>query len=130
MPDEKTLSSLEIRSTIHKAGTLELSLVTTQIPEPDEGEVVVRVEASPINPSDLGMFFGPADMETAKASGTASAPIVTADVPAIFKSKNLGKPRRKSNVRNPLTVQKGNLAFRYNLLAAFCSSLNGGSPLC
>jgi NADPH2:quinone reductase len=82
MPDENTLSSLEIRSTINKRGTLELTLETTQIPEPGENDVVVRVEASPINPSDLGMFFGPADMSTAKASGTARAPIVSADVPS------------------------------------------------
>ena len=36
MPDENTLSSLEIRSTINKGGTLELALVSTQIPEPGE----------------------------------------------------------------------------------------------
>ena len=82
MPDEETLSSLEIRSTINKGGTLELALETTQIPEPGEDDVVVRVEASPINPSDLGVLFGPADMSTAKASGTPSAPIVSADVPS------------------------------------------------
>ena len=82
MSDENTLSSLEIRSTINQGGTLELALETTQIPEPGEDDVVVRVEASPINPSDLGMLFGPADMSTAKASGTASAPIVSADVPS------------------------------------------------
>ena len=81
MPDENTLSSFEIRSTVKKDGTLELALETTQIPFPGEDEVVVRVEASPINPSDLGLLFGPADMSTARASGTASAPIVTADIP-------------------------------------------------
>ncbi|MBW2695928.1 MAG: zinc-binding dehydrogenase [Deltaproteobacteria bacterium] len=82
MTDENTLSSREIRSKINKDGTLELALETTQIPMPSADEVVVRVEASPINPSDLGMFFGPADMSTAKASGTSSAPIVTADIPS------------------------------------------------
>ena len=51
------------------------------MPNPDPDEVVVRIEASPINPSDLGLLFGPADMSTAKASGTADAPVVTADVP-------------------------------------------------
>lgn len=81
MPDEKTLSSFEIRSTVKKDGTLELALETTQIPFPGEDEVVVRVEASPINPSDLGLLFGPAELSTARASGTASAPIVTADIP-------------------------------------------------
>ncbi|MBW2388925.1 MAG: zinc-binding dehydrogenase [Deltaproteobacteria bacterium] len=82
MSDESTLDSLEIRSMINQAGTLELSLETTQIPAPGADEIVVRVEASPINPSDLGLFFGPADMSTAKASGTARAPTVTAQVPS------------------------------------------------
>src|SRR5204863_1840437 len=44
-------------------------------------EVVVRVEASPINPSDLGLLVGAADMTTAKASGTREAPVITAKVP-------------------------------------------------
>jgi NADPH:quinone reductase-like Zn-dependent oxidoreductase len=42
---------------------------------------VVRVEAAPINPSDLGLLVGAADMSTAKASGTRDAPVVTAQVP-------------------------------------------------
>jgi NADPH2:quinone reductase len=42
---------------------------------------VIRVEASPLNPSDLGLLFGAADMSTAKASGTAERPVVTATVP-------------------------------------------------
>ncbi|MCH7869478.1 MAG: zinc-binding dehydrogenase [Myxococcales bacterium] len=82
MPGEETLTSREIRSKISKDGTLELSLASTQIPAPAEDEIVVRVEATPINPSDLGLLFGPADMTTAKSSGSASEPIVTADVPS------------------------------------------------
>ena len=50
-------------------------------PEPGPDEIVVRVEASPINPSDLGLLVGAADMTTAKASGTKDAPVITAKVP-------------------------------------------------
>ena len=75
-------SSRQIRSKITSDGKLELSLATVDIPDPGPDEVVVRVEASPINPSDLGLLFGVADMTTAKASGTAADPIVTADIPA------------------------------------------------
>ena len=53
-----------------------------ELPAPGPDEVLVRIEASPINPSDLGLFFGPADMTTAKASGTADFPVITADVPS------------------------------------------------
>jgi NADPH2:quinone reductase len=74
-------ASLQIRSTIHARGELEISLAETPIPEPGEGDVLLRMEAAPINPSDLGLLFGPADMTTAKASGTAQRPVVTAQVP-------------------------------------------------
>jgi NADPH2:quinone reductase len=72
----------QIRSEISSEGRLTLSLATVEAPEPGPDEVVVRIEASPINPSDLGLLFGPADMSTAKASGTSDDPVVTADVPA------------------------------------------------
>jgi len=71
----------QIRSEINREGRLTLSLATALVSDPGPDEVVVRIEASPINPSDLGLLFGPADMSTAKASGTADAPVVTADVP-------------------------------------------------
>jgi NADPH:quinone reductase-like Zn-dependent oxidoreductase len=76
-----TTTGLQLRSLISKSGELELSLVNVPTPEPAENEVVVRVEASPINPSDLGLLIGAADMATAKASGTRDAPVVTAKVP-------------------------------------------------
>jgi len=77
--DSKT--GLQLRSLIKKSGELELSLANVPVPEPKEDEVVVRVEASPLNPSDLGLLFGAADMSTAKASGTKESPVVTAKVP-------------------------------------------------
>ena len=52
------------------------------IPDPAPDEVVVRIEASPINPSDLGLLFGAADMSTATFHGTAALPVVTATIPA------------------------------------------------
>jgi NADPH:quinone reductase-like Zn-dependent oxidoreductase len=77
--DSKT--GLQLRSLIKNSGELEISLVEVAIPEPAEDEVVVRVEASPINPSDLGLLVGAADMSSAKASGTRDAPVITAKVP-------------------------------------------------
>ncbi len=73
--------ALQLRSIIRQDGTLELSLATMPIPQPKEDEVLVRVEASPINPSDLGLLFGAADPKTMRASGSADRPIVTASVP-------------------------------------------------
>jgi NADPH:quinone reductase-like Zn-dependent oxidoreductase len=72
---------LQLRSLLKKSGELEISLLNVPTPEPGPDEVVVRVEATPINPSDLGLLIGPADMSTAKVSGTKDAPVVTAKVP-------------------------------------------------
>jgi NADPH:quinone reductase-like Zn-dependent oxidoreductase len=77
--DNKT--GLELRSLIKKSGELELSLASVPISEPGPDEVLVRVEASPINPSDLGLLVGAADMSTAKASGSGDATVITAKVP-------------------------------------------------
>jgi NADPH:quinone reductase-like Zn-dependent oxidoreductase len=74
-------SSLQLRSLIKKSGELELSLQRIPTPEPAADEIVVRVEATPINPSDLGLLLGPADLATAKFAGTKESPVVTAKVP-------------------------------------------------
>jgi NADPH:quinone reductase-like Zn-dependent oxidoreductase len=79
MSDGKT--GLQLRSLIKKSGELEISLLDIATPEPGPDEVVVRVEATPLNPSDLGLLFGAADMSTAKASGTREHPVITAKVP-------------------------------------------------
>src|ERR1700732_1859221 len=76
-----TKTGLQLRSVIKNSGELEISLASVPTPEPGPDEVVVRVEASPINPSDLGLLIGAADMTSAKASGTKDAPVITAKVP-------------------------------------------------
>jgi len=76
-----TATGLQLRSLIKKSGELELSLVRVPTPEPAADEVVVRVEAAPINPSDLGLLTGPADMSTAKASGSGDNIVITAKIP-------------------------------------------------
>ena len=72
---------LQLQTLVTKEGTLELSLVKIPVPTPADDEVLVKVEAAPINPSDLGLLFGMADMSTAVASGTAEQPVITATIP-------------------------------------------------
>src|SRR5246127_5733061 len=74
-------TGLQLRSLIKKSGELEISLQNVPTPEPGPDEVVVRVEATPINPSDIGLLIGAADVSTLKASGTKEAPVITAKVP-------------------------------------------------
>ena len=81
MPPQIPSHALSMRSLIRSDCTLELSLAEVPVPVPGDGEVLVRVEAAPINPSDMGLLFGPADMTTAKEGGSDSPQRVTADVP-------------------------------------------------
>ena len=70
MSDATTTTGLQLRSLIRKTGDLELSLAVPT-PEPAADEIVIRVEATPINPSDIGLLLGPIDLNTAKQAGTA-----------------------------------------------------------
>ena len=71
----------QLRSTITSGGQLELSLIDVETPAPGPDQVVVRVEAAPINPSDLGLLLGPADVSQATASGSPDNPVLTAPIP-------------------------------------------------
>ena len=74
--------ALELRSLVTSHGTLELSLHDVPVPSPAGNEVLVRVEASPINPSDLGVLIAGADMSGATVAGTPERPVVTATLSA------------------------------------------------
>ena len=63
-----TDTSKQIRSEITSDGNLKISLESVDKPEPKDGEVLIKIEASPINPSDLGLLLGPADVSTLKVS--------------------------------------------------------------
>ena len=82
MSDAHKATGLELRSLIRKSGELELSLAKVALPEPAADQVLVKVEATPINPSDLGLLLGPADMTTVKSTGSGDGTVVTAKVPA------------------------------------------------
>ena len=77
-PDSRT--ALQLRSLVKKSGELEISLAEVLIPEPGPNELLVRIEAAPINPSDLGLLFSAADMTKAVASGTPERPVITAPI--------------------------------------------------
>ena len=81
MPAEIPATGLQLRSLVRADQTLELFLDTVEVPEPGPGEVVVRVEAAPINPSDLGLLLAGADVTAAVVGGSADRPVVTAPLP-------------------------------------------------
>jgi NADPH:quinone reductase-like Zn-dependent oxidoreductase len=93
-------TGLQLRSLIKASGELELSLARVAIDEPAADEVVVRVEASPINPSDLGLLVGAADLATAKLSGAGDSTIVTATVPQAAMKAMAGRVDQSMPVGN------------------------------
>lgn len=75
------VNGLELRSTVDEAGRLTLSLEEVTLSPPQGDELIVRVEAAPINPSDLGLLLGPADVTTLERSGSADRPVLRFEVP-------------------------------------------------
>ena len=73
-------TALQLRSVVDAEGTLRLSLQTVDVPVPSADQVLVRVDAAPINPSDLGLLFGGADMAAATFEGSGKSSTVTAPI--------------------------------------------------
>jgi NADPH:quinone reductase len=74
-------TGLQLQSLVTADGKLEVFLADVSVPEPGPDEVIVAVEAAPINPSDLGLLFAGADMTATVVAGTAERPVVTAPIP-------------------------------------------------
>ncbi|MFI4976780.1 MAG: zinc-binding dehydrogenase, partial [Caulobacterales bacterium] len=90
--------------------------------------VVVRVEASPINPSDLGLLLGPADIGAAKVTGTADSPVVTAPIAAQFMRAMGGRADESMPVGNEgagVVVKAGSSPAAQALLGKTVAILGG-----
>lgn len=70
----------QIRSLVTADGELQLSIATVDTPQPAEHEVLVRIDAAPINPSDLGLLLAAADVTRATSTGPADSPVVKAPI--------------------------------------------------
>ncbi len=77
-------TNIQLISTISADNKLTVSLQDIGMPQPNDDQVVVRIEAAPLNPSDLAILFSVADMSTAAQSGNEQNPVIIADVPAKF----------------------------------------------
>ena len=93
-------TGLQLRSTITSGGVLELTLVDEPVIAPAADEVLIRVEATPVNPSDQGLLFGAADLSTLSADGTADHPVVRAKVPQRAMRAMAGRMDRSMAVGN------------------------------
>jgi NADPH:quinone reductase len=121
-------TAVQLRSLIKRSGELEVSLASVPVPRPGPDEVLVRIEASPINPSDLGLLFGAADMGTARLSGTAERPVITARVPDVAMKGMAGRLDASMPVGNEgagVVVEAGASAAAQALLGKTVAVLGG-----
>ncbi|MET0457763.1 MAG: zinc-binding dehydrogenase [Ilumatobacteraceae bacterium] len=121
-------SGRQLRSLLNADGTLELSLPTVDVPLPGEDQVVVRIEAAPLNPSDLGLLFSGADMSTASFRGEGDDTVVTATVsPAALRDLGgrIGQSLPVGNEGSGTVVAAGSSAAAQALLGRTVGVLGG-----
>lgn len=128
MTSQLPASGLQLRSLIKASGELELSLQRVDVTPPKPDAVVIRVEASPINPSDLGLLLGPADASTASVSGTADGPVVTAKIPEAAMAAMSGRLDQSMPVGNEgagVVIAAGDSPAAQALLGKTVAALGG-----
>jgi NADPH2:quinone reductase len=99
------------------------------MPTPAAHEVVVRVEATPINPSDIGLLFGAADISTRARSGSATHPTITMQVPERLMNSMQGRVDQSLPVGNEgagTVVAAGDSPAAQALLGKTVSMIGGG----
>jgi len=126
MSTQDNMTGIQLLSEVTSGGELRLSLARIAIPEPAADEVVVRIEASPINPSDVGLLVGPADLATLKAVGAVDSPAVTAVIPSARMggmAARLDRPMPVGNEGAGVVVKAG--AEAQHLLGKTVAALGG-----
>jgi NADPH2:quinone reductase len=121
-------AGLQLRSLVKPEGQLEISLADVPTSQPAADEVLVRIEASPLNPSDIGLLFGAADISTATLSGTPTHPVVTMQIPqAAMKgmAARVGQPMPVGNEGAGVVVAAGESAGAQALLGKTVAVLGG-----
>ena len=122
-------AGLALRSLVTSGGRLELSLVEVATPEPGGDEVVVAVEAAPLNPSDQGLLLAGADLATLASRGTGGHPVTTATIPPAALTSlagRLGQPMPVGNEGAGTVVAAGGSPEARALLGRTVAVLGGG----
>ncbi len=120
----------QLHSLVTPEGELQLSVATVDTPVPAEWEVLVRVDAAPVNPSDLGLLLAMADVTQAVAGGSADDPTVTAPIAApVMRSlaSRVGDPMPVGNEGAGVVVAAGESADAQALLGQIVGFLGGAA---
>lgn len=125
-----TNKNIQLISTISEDNKLTLALQDIEIPQPGADEVVIRIEAAPLNPSDLAVMFSAANMSTAIQSGTEQSPVITADVPAQFMpavKTRVGKATPVGNEGAGTVIAAGSSPAAQALMGKTVAVIGGGT---
>ncbi len=110
MSNDTPNTGLQLRSLVTEDGYLKLLLKEAEVPEPGDDEVVVRVEATPLNPSDQATLISPADVSTGETTGTGADTVYTAKIRPGLESRvkpRIGKPLAVGNEGAGTVVKAG-----------------------
>jgi NADPH:quinone reductase len=121
-------TALQLLSLVKDSGKLEVYLANAPVPEPGEKEVLVKVLATPINPSDLGLLLGAADMSTLQVSQRDGLPLIVADIPPAgmrAMGGRIGEAMPVGNEGSGIVVKAGASAEAQALLGKTVAMLGG-----
>ena len=118
-------TTLVLTSQLRDDGQMVVALTQTPLPAPGENEVVIAVEAAPINPSDLGLLFGPAQTDKARfAPGRVEAPVPQAALPGL--AGRLGQVLPVGNEGAGTVIGAGSAAAAQALMGKRVAAVAGG----
>lgn len=120
---------LQMVSTVTEGGELRMELVEKDMPAPKPGQIIVRVEATPINPSDHGVMFGWSNMAAASSTGSGADTVLTAPVPEqgmrVMKAR-IGQALPVGNEGAGTVVAAGEGDYAQSLLGKVVAVMGGG----
>lgn len=122
-------SGRQLQSLVTGGGELRLSIADVPVRAPGDNEVLIRVEASPINPSDLGLLLAMADVTKAVQGGSADNPTVTAPISsgvlAALRARH-DQPMPPGNEGGGVVIAAGSSEAAQALLGKTVGALSGG----
>lgn len=126
---EVPAEALELRTRVTDQKTVELFLDLVDVPEPGPNEVLLRVEAAPINPSDLGLLLAGGDITAASLSDPSARPVVTLPLPeaaARAMTTRVGQALPAGNEGAGTVVAAGSAEAAQSLLGKTVAAAGGG----
>ncbi len=120
---------LQMMSTVTEDAELRLELVEKELKMPKSDQILIKVEATPINPSDHGVMFGWTDMSKATSSGSGNDIVLSAPVSGhgmkIMKGR-INQPQQVGNEGAGVVVAAGDSDYAQSLMGKRVAAMGGG----